>query len=178
MSTQIDIPGYVAGTWAIDAAHSDVSFEARHFGLFKSRGAFADFEGTIETAQDPLDSSVSAVIRTASVDTGNKRRDRDVHKDGFLNVQRFPTITFASTGVRLDGGRILVDGDLTIRATTKRVTLDLEPGGFGVDGRPRARLTASIEISCKDFGVTRGPAAPVVGDKVRITLKIRADKQD
>jgi polyisoprenoid-binding protein YceI len=178
MSTQLEIPGYVAGTWAIDSVHSDVSFEIRHFGLFKTRGIFDDFAGTIVTAQNPLDSTVTAVVKTASVNTGNKRRDKDIHKDDFLSVAQYPTMTFASTGVRLDGDRFLVDGDLTIRATTKRVTLNLEPAGFGVDGRPVAKLTASTEISCNDFGVTRGMAAPVVGDKVRIVLEVQAGKQD
>jgi polyisoprenoid-binding protein YceI len=178
MSTQIDIPGYVAGTWAIDTVHSVVSFQVRLLGVFKTRGAFDDFEGTIVTTENPLDSSVHAVIKTASVNTKNKRRDKDLHKDSFLNAGQYPTMTFTSTGVRADGDHFLVDGDLTIRAVTKPVTLTLKPNGFGTDGKPLARFTAHTEISCNEFGVTRGASAPAISDKVGITLEIQASRQD
>lgn len=178
MSTQIDIPGYVAGTWDIDTANSAVTFEVRLLGAFKTRGTFEDFEGTIVTGQNPLDSSVNAVIKTASVNTRNKRRDKDLHKNEFLGVAQYPTVAFTSTGVRADGGRFLVDGELTIRAATKPVTLDLQPTGFGADGRPQARFTAQTEISCNEFGVTRGPFAPAISDKAKITIEIQASRRD
>lgn len=178
MSTQIGIPGYLAGTWAIDAARSEVSFQIRHFGLFTVRGTFDEFEGTVITAEDPLGSRVNAVVKAASVNTGNKRRDRDVHKRDYLHVAEYPAMTFSSTRVRIDGGGYLVDGDLTIRAVTKSVTLRLEPAGFGGQSEPVVMFTARTEISCDDFGVTRGPFRAIVGDKVGITLRVQANKQD
>jgi polyisoprenoid-binding protein YceI len=178
MSTHIDIPGYVAGTWTIDTVHSAVFFHARVLGVLTTRGTFDDFEGTIVTTENPLDSSVNAVIRTASVNTRNKRRDRDLRKDGYLNVGQYPTMTFTSTGVRADGDHFLIDGDLTVRAVRKPVTLTLEPKGFGIDGRPLARFTAHTELSRNEFGVTCGRSGPAISDKVRITLEVQASRQD
>jgi polyisoprenoid-binding protein YceI len=180
MSTQAGITGYVAGTWAIDPARSDVSFQARQFGFSTVRGSFDDFEGTIVTAADPRDSSVNAVIRTASVSTRNDRRDKHLHTDDFLNVEQFPTITFTSTGLRADGDDVVVDGDLTVRAATKQVTLNTAVNGFGVghDGRPVARFSAYTEIDRTEYGVTGGLARAVISTKIKIILKIEASKQD
>ena len=132
MSMQVDIPGYVTGTWVIDTARSHVSFRAIQAGIFTVRGSFDDFEGTIVTAENPWDSSVSVVIRTASVNTKNNRRDKHLHTNDFLNPEQYPTITFTSTGLRADGDSVLVDGDLTIRGVTKQVTLKTEVDGFSV----------------------------------------------
>ncbi|GAB2829577.1 YceI family protein [Actinoallomurus bryophytorum] len=176
MTPQVEIPGYVADTWLIDTAHSTVSFQARMLGAFKNHGTFDDFEGTVVTAADPLDSSANVTIRTASVNTKNDRRDNDLRK-AYLNVEKYPTITFASTGVRTDGDHFLVDGDLTILETTKRVTLNLRPTSFDADGKSPARFTAQTEISLGEFGVPRGPAS-VIGDKILITLEIQASRKN
>lgn len=179
MSTQVSIPGYVAGTWAIDSAHSDVSFRARLLGIARVRGSFEEFEGTIVLAENPLDSSVNAVIRTGSVHTKNKKRDDHLRHDDFLNAEQYPTMTFNSTGVRVEGDAFLVDGELTLRSTTKPVTLNLEPKGFGTggDGRPQARFSASTKITGTEFGVTRGKAAFAIGDGHEVILEIEANKQ-
>ncbi|HET8662641.1 MAG TPA: YceI family protein [Micromonosporaceae bacterium] len=180
MSTQVNTPGYLAGTWVIDAVHSDVSFQVRYFGVAKLCGSFDDFEGTIVTAENPLDSSVNAVIRTASVNTKNTARDDNLRQADFLDVDQYPTMTFASTGVRVDGDRFLVDGDLTIRAVTKQVTLNLEFNGVGAGftGKPLVGFSAYGEISRNEFGVAGGPMAAAVSDKVRIAIEIAAHKQD
>lgn len=180
MSTQVNVPGYVTGTWVIDPARSEVSFQVRQFGFAKARGNFEDFEGTIVTTENPLDSSVTAVIRTASVNTRSKRRDDHLRTDDFLAAETYPTMTFTSTGVRIEEGTFLVDGDLTVRAVTKQVTLHLTVDGVdtGSAGRPTARLSAHTEISRNEFGVTGGGAGAVIGDKVTVTLQIVADKQD
>jgi polyisoprenoid-binding protein YceI len=177
MSTQIDTPDYVAGTWTIDSVRSAVSFHVRVLGVFKTSGTFDDIEGTIVTTENPLDSSVIAIIRTASVNTRNKRRDKDLHKDSYLSVEQHPTMTFTSTGVRADGDHFFVDGDLTIRAVTKPVTLNLKPHGFGANGTALARFTAHTEIRCDEFGVPRGLPALVIGDRVAITLDVQANRQ-
>jgi polyisoprenoid-binding protein YceI len=178
MSTQVSIPGYTAGTWVIDTARSAVSFRVRFLGFATVRGTFDDFEGTIVLAENPLDSSVNAVIRTASVNTKNTSRDNHLRHDDFLNAELYPTMTFASTGVRVDGDTFLVDGDLTLRAVTKQVTLTMQLKGVALDGGPVARFSASTEILCTDFGVTRGKSAAVVSAKDKIILEIEATKQD
>jgi polyisoprenoid-binding protein YceI len=180
MSTQVNMPGYLAGIWMIDAAGSDVSFEARLLGVAKVRGRFDGFEGTIVTAENPLDSLADAVIKTASVRTRNSTRDKHLRRSDFLNVEQYPTMTFASTGVRVEGGNFLLDGDLTIRAITKQVTLNLKLNGFGVgpDGKPTAGFSAFTEISRSEFGVTGGSARTVIGDRIKIIIEIKAHRQD
>lgn len=178
MTTQTDvIPGYVAGTWTIDSVHSDISFYVRHLGVSKVRGHFGEFEGTIVTAENPLESSVTAVIRTASVDTGNESRDAHVRNEDFLDVETYPEMTFTSTAIRAESPAVFqVDGELTLHGVTKPVTLELELNGFGTgfDGNPLAGFSAATEISRGDFGVTGGAAGAAVGDKIRIALEIEA----
>ena len=158
--TAVEIPGYVAGTWTIDPVHSEVSFVVRHMMVSKVRGRFDTFEGTIVTAPDPLQSSVTATVELSSVNTGEPNRDNHIRSADFFEVESHPHLTFRSTGVRPDGDNFLLDGDLTIRGTTKPVTLKLEVNGFGPDpfGGTRAGFSASGEINRHDFGVSyNGP---------------------
>jgi polyisoprenoid-binding protein YceI len=178
MTTQTEvIDGYVAGTWTIDAVHSDVSFYVRHLGVSKVRGHFATFEGTIVTAEDPLESTVNAVINTPSVSTNNEARDAHVRSADFLDTEQFPELTFTSTAIRAKSSEVFdVDGQLTLRGVTKTVTLALELNGFGknFEGTPVAGFSAATELSRTEFGVTGGAAGAAVGDKIRIALEIEA----
>ena len=147
--TAVEIPGYVAGTWTIDPVHSEVSFVVRHMMVSKVRGRFDKFEGTIVTAADPLQSRVDATVDLSSVNTGEPNRDNHIRSADFFEVESHPTMTFHSTGVRPDGDDFLLDGDLTIRGTTRPVTLKLEVNGFGPDayGGTRAGFSATTEIN-------------------------------
>ena len=178
--TAVEIPGYVAGTWTIDPVHSEVSFVVRHMMVSKVRGRFDKFEGTIVTAPDPLQSSVTATVELSSVNTGEPNRDNHIRSADFFEVESHPHLTFRSTGVRPDGDDFLLDGDLTIRGTTKPVTLKLEVNGFGPDafGGTRAGFSASGEINRHDFGVSYNGPIPgggggvIVSEKVAITIEI------
>jgi polyisoprenoid-binding protein YceI len=178
MSTQTEvIAGYVAGTWTIDSVHSDVSFYVRHLGVSKVRGHFAAFEGTITTAENPLDSKVEAVIRTDSVSTDNETRDAHVRSADFLDVEKYPEMTFTSREIRPKTAELFeVEGDLTLHGVTRTVVLQLELNGFGThfEGHPIAGFSAATEISRTEFGVTGGAAGAAVGDKIRIALEIEA----
>jgi polyisoprenoid-binding protein YceI len=178
MTTQTDvIDGYVTGTWKIDAVHSDVSFFVRHLGVSKVRGHFTEFEGTIVTAADPLDSTVEAVIRTASVSTSNSMRDDHLRGPDFLDVEKYPEMTFRSGTLRAKSAEVFeVDGELTLHGVTKPVTLQLELNGFGThfEGHPIVGFSAVTEISRTDFGVTGGAAGAAVGDTIRIALEVEA----
>lgn len=177
MSTPtINIPGYKTGTWAIDPIHSDVSFIVRHLGVSKVRGQFNTFSGEIVTAENPLQSTVTATIDAGSFHTRQEQRDNHVKSEDFLHVDDHPEIKFVSTGVRQNGEDFLVDGDLTIRGVTKPVTLELEINGFGQgpDGSPLLGISATTEISRKDFGVHGGAAGAMVGDKIQIALEVEA----
>ena len=176
--TAVEIPGYVAGTWTIDPVHSEVSFVVRHMMVSKVRGRFDKFEGTIVTAEDPLQSSVNATVDLSSVNTGEPNRDNHIRSADFFEVESHPTLTFHSTGVRPDGDNFLLDGDLTIRGTTRPVTLKLEVNGFGPDayGGTRAGFSATGEINRNDFGVSYNGPIPgggvAVSEKVTITLVV------
>ncbi|MBA8825789.1 polyisoprenoid-binding protein YceI [Saccharopolyspora lacisalsi] len=175
MTTSTSIPDYVVGTWNIDAVHSGIEFTLRHMGVGRSRGRFDSFEGEIVTAENPLDSSVTATIDAASFNTGNADRDAHVRNSDFLDVENHPTITFRSTAIREDGDEWAIDGELTLRGVTKPVTLSVEPGGFTDDGQGGKMLggTASTTINRTDFGV--GPdGGAMLGEKVKITLDIEA----
>ncbi|MDQ3405208.1 MAG: YceI family protein [Actinomycetota bacterium] len=180
MSMQDDIPGYTADTWVIDSARSTAVFEARLMGLATVRGNFTDFEGTIVTAKNPLDSSVDAVIRTTSVNTGVTRRDNHLRENDFFGVKQHPTIAFTSKKVRTEGDNFLVDGDLTIHSVTKEVTLNLEVGAveFGAGGEQTAKFSARTELDRTDYGVTGGMSSPFIGKKVGVVLTIVAGKQN
>jgi polyisoprenoid-binding protein YceI len=176
------IPSYITGTWDIDPVHSEVSFVVRHMVVSKVRGRFDRFEGTLVLPEDPFGSSVDAVIEAASVNTGNEQRDDHIRSADFFDVEHHPQITFHSTVVRPKGDHFVLEGDLSIRGTTKPVQLDLVINGFGPDafGGTRAGFTASTEINRDDFGVSyNGPIpgtdnAMVLSDKIVINIEIEA----
>lgn len=173
------IPGYKAGTWTIDQVHSEVGFTVRHMMVSKVRGRFGKFSGQIVTGETPLQSSVTAEIDLSSIDTNNEQRDEHIRSADFFEVEKYPTMTYRSTGIREDGdGGYLVDGELTLKGVTKPVELQLEIGGFGPDafGGYRAGFSAQATINRRDFGVNFNAAletgGAVVGDKVTINLEI------
>ena len=178
----VEIPGYVTGTWTIDPVHSEVSFVVRHMMVSKVRGRFDKFEGTIQTAADPLQSAVSATVDLSSVNTGNETRDNHIRSEDFFHVEKHPVMTFRSTGVRSDGENYLLDGDLTLRDVTRPVTFRLELNGFGPDpfGGTRAGFSATTEINRNDWNVSYNGPIPgasngmVLSDKVTINLEIEA----
>src|SRR3954464_6359669 len=102
-STTVQIPGYLAGTWDIDASHSTVGFSVRHMMVSKVRGYFRDFTGEIVTAEDPTQSRVTATIDLGSIDTRQEQRDAHIRSADFFDVDNHPEMTFRSTGVRSDG---------------------------------------------------------------------------
>jgi len=180
MSPGTTIPGYVAGTWQIDAVHSDVTFSVRHMMVSKVRGSFTEFSGTLTTAEDPTASSVTAEITLDSITTRNEQRDNHIRSADFLEVEKYPTMTYRSTAVVSDGSDWTVEGELTLHGVTKSVPLALEVNGFGPDpfGGQRAGFTATAEINRLDFGVDislpMDGGGVVVGDKIAISLEIEA----
>jgi polyisoprenoid-binding protein YceI len=174
------IPGYVAGTWEIDPVHSEVGFIARHMMVSKVRGRFTQFSGEFVTAENPLQSSVTATIDLTSIQTGNEQRDQHIRSADFFEVDKYKTMTYRSTGLRAAGDHYVLDGELTLKDVTKEVPLNLELNGFGPDpfGGTRAGFTATGEINRRDFGVNF--SAPmetggvVVSDKIALQLEIEA----
>lgn len=174
------IPGYRTGTWTIDAVHSDVSFTVRHMMVSKVRGHFTKFEGTIVTAEEPTQSSVTATIDLSSIDTRNQQRDDHIRSADFFEVETYPTMTYRSTGLTPDGDNWLLDGELTLHGVTRPVQLALELNGFSPDpyGGYRAGFSATAEINRKDFGISidmpMDGGGVVIADKIAIQLEIEA----
>jgi polyisoprenoid-binding protein YceI len=168
-----------AGTWSIDPAHSVVGFAARHL-MSKVRGTFTSVSGQIVTDCDPALCSSTATIETASISTGLEMRDNHLRSADFFDVERFPSITFASTSLRQTDGRWRLVGDLTIKDVTLPVGLTV--GFLGVDatglqGETRIGLSARGEVMRREFGITFGLVGDskiVVADRVDLTLDIQA----
>ena len=179
-----EVPGYVAGRWTIDPTHSEVAFSVRHLMVSKIRGHFAQFDGEIVTAADPLASSVSATVDLASVVTGNADRDAHLRSADFFETDHHPTLTYRSTGVRRDGDDFVVDGELTLHGVTRAVPLKLELNGFQPVtpfGDSRVGFSATAEIDRRDFGITFNMPVDgggvVIGDRVQIVLEVEAIRQ-
>jgi polyisoprenoid-binding protein YceI len=181
----IEIPSYVTGTWTIDPAHSDVGFVIRHLMISNVKGHFTKFESQIVTAGDPLKSEVTATIDMTSIDTANATRDEHLRSADFFEVEKYPTMSYRSTGIRPDGDGFLMEGELTLKAVTLPVPLKPLINGFSVDPYApdpavgaRAGFTATGEINRMDFGVSYNGPVPgggvLLGEKVQIILEIEA----
>lgn len=175
----LDIPGYKAGTWILDASHSEVGFSVRHMMISKVRGHFNVKEATLVAPENPLEATLEAKVDAASLDTKDEGRDGHLRSADFFDVETYPEITFTSTGVRVEGGDFLVDGDLTIKDVTKPVTFEVDFGGFGTDpwGNYKAGATAKTVINREDFGLTWNAALETGGVLVGRDVTIELDLQ-
>jgi polyisoprenoid-binding protein YceI len=179
----IEIPGYREGTWVIDPAHSEVGFTIRHLMISKVKGKFEKFTATFVTPANPLETSVTASAEVASVNTGEPHRDGHLKTGDFFEAETYPTIDFVSTGARVEKGEFLVDGDLTIKGTTKPVTFAFDFGGFHADmnGNYKVGATATTKIKREDFGLNYNAALEtggmLLGDDVTITIDLQAALQ-
>ena len=170
-----------AGTYTFDAAHSAVTFSVRHMMVAKVRGSFAPPTGTFTIAEDPRQSSVEVEIDWSTVNTGDANRDGHLKSPDFFNVEKFPKITFRSTGVRhVKGDQWGIDGDLTVQDVTRPVTLDLEVNGAGRDpyGNVKVGFGATTKINREDFGLTYNAALEtggvMVGKDVTVEIDVEA----
>lgn len=174
------IPGYLVGTWKADPVHSEVAFSVRHLMVAKVRGRFSSYEVTIVTSEHPPGSLVTATIDLASIDTCNKTRDNDLRSADYLDVEKYPTMSYRSTGIRRTDGGWVIDGELALHGLTRQVPLAVEVNGFGPDpwGGQRAGFSATTQISRRDFGIDltipMDGGGVAVGDKVSISLESEA----
>jgi polyisoprenoid-binding protein YceI len=170
--------GLVPGSWTFDPAHSEIGFTVRHAGISKVRGTFRDVDAQLRIANPLEESTLSATVQMASIDTKNPDRDAHVRGADFFDVQQYPTMTFTSTAVSFDGDEATITGDLTIKDVTRTVEFNTEFNGVVVDpfGVTRAGFSAETTISRKDFGITWNAAMEaggvLVSDKVVISLDV------
>ena len=171
----------VAGVYDIDGPHTSVEFVGRHLMITKVRGRFNDVRGQITIAEDPEKSHVDVEIGVASLSSGNDDRDAHLKSADFFDVEHYPTIVFASTAVRPQRDNTWeVVGDLTVRGTTRPITLqvDFDGGGISPMGDERVGFSAATDINREDFGLTWNVALEtgglLVGNTVRIELAVQA----
>jgi polyisoprenoid-binding protein YceI len=174
-----------AGTYELDPAHKLVGFVARHMMVAKVRGHFDEASATITVAENPLESTVSATIKTASITTGQADRDNHLRSGDFLLIDEYPTIEFQSLGgvKEVNGTEFVLPGELTIRGVTRPVELKVEFDGAGRNpyGMDIFGFSAHTEIDREDFGLTWNvnleTGGVLVGKKVRIELEGEAVRQ-
>lgn len=158
------------GTWTLDAAHTSAGFTVRHAGISKVRGTFGELEGTLTVGEFDKDLAFSTTLQVASISTGNADRDGHLRSADFFDAETYPTITFVST--RVEGDQLV--GDLTIRDTTREISLDFTYEGAATDpfGTYRAGFTGETTISRKDFGLSWNAALEAGGVLVSDSVKI------
>lgn len=170
-----------ARTLNIDLAHSEVAFQVRHL-LSKVRGRFSAFGGTITyDAANPTASSVNVIIQSASIDTNEPQRDGHLKGADFFAAETYPTVAFVSHSITSTGkDQYSVEGDLTVRDITKRITVPVSFLGTAKDpwGNEKVAFEAEFTINRKDYGLNWNAALEtggfLVGDDVKVTLAIQA----
>jgi polyisoprenoid-binding protein YceI len=172
-------------TWKIDPAHSHVEFAVRHLMITTVRGRFGDVQGTVVTDDtDPTKAEVEVTIAVNSIDTREAQRDAHLKSADFFDAEKFPTLTFKSTGVTdVKGDHFKLAGDLTIHGVTKPVTLDVTSEGRGKDawGGERAGYSATTKVNRSEFGLTWNQVLETggiaVADEIKISLDLQVVKQ-
>ena len=173
-----------AAEYQIDVSHSSVGFQVRHMAISKTNGVFDDYAGSFSFEPGkPETWSCEAVIQATSINTNNGKRDDHLRSEDFFNAAEFPTLTFKSTGVKMeDESEGVLKGDLTIHGITKPVELEFEILGTVTDpwGNERAGFSAEVKINRQDFGLSYSNVLEagglVVGDDVKIFLEIEGIK--
>jgi polyisoprenoid-binding protein YceI len=145
------------GTWNFDPMHTQVEFSAKHLGMMTVRGHFAEVTAGGEIYPDqPERSKIDVSINTASIRTHNEQRDNDLRASSFLEVDKYPTITFKSTKIQTKGpDKGTLTGDLTIKGVTHPVTLNVVKYGEFTDPMMGHRIgyAAETKINRQDFGM-------------------------
>jgi len=174
------------GSWNVDPAHSKAVFSVRHMGISTVRGEFFNMTGQAQVDdQDVSKSQIEVTLDATTVNTGQSDRDADLRSPKFLDVTKFPTMTFKSKSVSSSAdGKLKMTGDLTIHGVTKEVTFDLDGPTAAIkdrQGNLRRGASATAKINRKDFGISFNAvmdnAGLVVSDDVSITIDLELTKK-
>jgi polyisoprenoid-binding protein YceI len=164
------------GEYVLDPSHTHVGFLARHLVVTKVRGTFEKVEAKITVGDDLATSGVEATIDVASLTSSDEKRDGHLRSADFFDVEKYPTMTFRSTGVEIAaGGHFALTGDLTIRDQTHPLTLDVEYLGAEKTpwGTSVAVVSASAEIDREQWGLTWN--VPLESGGVLVSKKIQLE---
>ncbi|MBP6977856.1 MAG: YceI family protein [Bacteroidales bacterium] len=170
--------------WTIDKAHSEIQFKVKHLVIATVTGQFNEFDASLETTgEDLTGASAAFTAKVASISTNNSDRDNHLKSADFFDAENHPEIRFVSTGFKkIDDNRYRMTGNLTIRATTKEVELEVEAGGTVVDpwGNTKAGFEITGRINRFDYGLHWNVATEtgglMVGPEVRLALNIEMMK--
>ena len=181
MST-LAIPKTAVSTWNLDPAHSVAEFKVKHMMISNVKGNFSKVTGVLTHDETDVEKShIEASIEVGSIETRDAQRDGHLKSEDFFHAEKFPTLTFNSTRVKVLGdGELSVEGDLTIRGVTRKVVFAVEgptPSAKDPWGNTRIGVSATTKINRKDFGLTWNAALEtggiLVGEEVTITLDIQ-----
>lgn len=172
-------------TYKIDAAHSEVTFKVKHLMITNVTGSFTKFDGVLESNNaDFTDAKVSFEADVDSITTNNEQRDAHLKADDFFAADKFPKLTFVSTGIeKKDDEEYVLTGNLTIRDITKPISLKVNYGGTATDpwGQVKAGFEIEGKINRKEFGLTFHAVTETGGimlsDDVKLNLQIQVIKQ-
>ena len=179
-STTTALPQVSTTVWNIDPAHSVAEFKVRHMMIANVKGQFPKLSGVLTLDESDLaKSSVDVSIEASSIETRDAQRDAHLKSADFFDVEKFPTLHFKSTGIRIvRDGELSVEGNLTIHGVTRQVSFTVEgptPPTKDPWGNMRVAVSATTKINRKDFGLTWNAALEtggiLVGDEVTINLE-------
>lgn len=172
-------------TWNVDTSHSAAAFSVKHMMVSTVRGTLGPVKGTIEYDGKSIESlKADITIDVSGLNTGVQPRDNDLRSANFFDVAKFPTARFKSKRVEATGqGRFKMIGDLTLHGVTREVTLDAEGPSPPIrmqNGGQKVGASATTTLNRRDFGLQYNQlieAGPVVGDEIRVTIDIEANKR-
>lgn len=168
-------------TWALDAAHSEVTFKIKHMMISNVTGNFSQFDAKAETNGDDFTTAkITFTAEVNSINTNSEQRDGHLKSPDFFDVATFPKITFASTSLdKKTDDTFVLNGNLTIKDVTKSIALNVDFGGIAKDpwGNTKAGFTLEGKLNRKDFGLTWNAATEAGGILVGEELKIQAEIQ-
>jgi polyisoprenoid-binding protein YceI len=177
------VESQIAGTWSVDAGHTEVAFIGRHLGLGRTRGRFTGVDGVVHIAAEPAESTIDITIDMTTVDSGSEHRDHSLRSAHWFDVDNHPSARFRSTAITIDGTGGTIDGDLTIKGVTCPVVLDMEYLGYARDpwGNERVGFSATATINRQDFGVTNEMALDdgrlLVSRRIQLEIQLELIRQ-
>jgi len=176
----------MATIWKIDPSHSEVQFKVKHLMITTVTGYFKKFDLEVETEKEDDFTSATRIEFTAdinSIDTNNEQRDTHLKSDDFFNAEQYGQLKFVGKKYEQTANGAQLHGDLTIRSTTKPITVQVDYAGIVVDpyGQTKAGFTVEGKISRKEFGLmwnaVTEAGSVVVSDDIRMHCEIQLVKQ-
>jgi len=167
-------------TWAIDPTHTEVQFKVKHLVIATVTGSFKKFSGSLETESDDFDGAeVNFSLDANSIDTNQADRDAHLKSPDFFAAEQYPTLDFAGTLKKVDGSEYTLNGDLTIRGTTKPIVLNVDFGGTIIDpwGNNRAGFEITGKLNRKDYGLNWNALTEAGGMVVSEDVKLHINAE-